>query len=74
MVLKYLVRAGCGVDRQTLLNEVWGYNAGVTTHTVETHIYRLRQKMEAVAANTRLVTTNNGQYRIVTNVSEDREL
>ena len=64
-ILKYLYRAGKKtVTRETLLGEVWGYNAAVTTHTLETHIYRLRRKIEANPADVRLLITKPGGYRL----------
>jgi DNA-binding response OmpR family regulator len=64
-ILKYLYRAGDRpVSRQLLLGEVWGYNAAVTTHTLETHIYRLRQKIEPDPAVSRLLITEGGGYRL----------
>ena len=64
-ILKFLYRAGEKVvSREVLLHEVWGYNAGVTTHTLETHVYRLRQKIEPDPANARLLLTEAGGYKL----------
>lgn len=65
-ILKFLIRSGSQpVSRDVLLNEVWGYHADVTTHTLETHIYRLRQKIEEDPANAKLLVTEGGGYRLI---------
>jgi len=63
-ILSYLARAGDQVvGRDELLGEVWGYAGDATTHTVETHIYRLRRKLtENGGAD--LLLTENGGYRL----------
>lgn len=65
-ILKFLYRAADRmVAREVLLHEVWGYNASVTTHTLETHIYRLRQKIEREPGEARILVTEPGGYRLI---------
>jgi DNA-binding response OmpR family regulator len=65
-ILRFLYRAGRAVvSRDVLLKEVWGYNAAVTTHTLETHIYRLRQKIETDPTKAQLLVTEAGGYKLV---------
>lgn len=63
-ILKFLQRAGSTVSRDVLLHEVWGYNPAVSTHTLETHIYRLRQKIEKDPSRAQLLITESGGYRL----------
>ena len=65
-ILRFLYRAGQAVvGREILLKEVWGYNANVTTHTLETHIYRLRQKIEVDPTKAVLLVTEAGGYKLI---------
>lgn len=65
-ILKFLYLHGDQVvSRDELLGEVWGYNANVTTHTLETHVYRLRQKMESDPSHAKILVTEPGGYRLV---------
>ncbi|HVC55011.1 MAG TPA: response regulator transcription factor [Stellaceae bacterium] len=64
-ILNFLYHAGRVIGRDTLLDEIWGYNAGVTTHTLETHIYRLRQKIERDPAHAEILVTEPGGYRLL---------
>ena len=60
-----LLQTAEAVAREKLLNEVWGYNAAVTTHTLETHVYRLRQKIEEDPSGAKLLITEAGGYKLV---------
>ena len=64
-ILKCLLSHGEeSVDREKLLKQVWNYNLGVTTHTLESHIYRLRQKLETDPSIPRLIISEGGGFKI----------
>jgi len=65
-ILEHLHKfSGKVVARETLLGEVWGYSADVTTHTIETHVYRLRQKIEENPSCAKILVTEPGGYRLI---------
>lgn len=64
-IIRHLYRAKGAVARETLLHEAFGYSAGTDTHTIESHVYRLRQKIEKDPAHARILVTEPGGYRLV---------
>lgn len=73
-ILARLAQArGAVVPRDALLREVWGFNPNVTTRTLETHIYRLRRKIEADPARPALLRTEGGGYRLAAASKDEGE-
>ncbi len=69
-ILRHFLRSDGPVSKQALLADVWGYNPSVSSHTLETHIYRLRQKIEADPYDPRLLLTAEGGYRLAPKAGE----
>jgi DNA-binding response OmpR family regulator len=63
-ILRHLQRLGRTVSKQVLLSDLWGHSPARSSYKLETHIYRLRQKIEADPANPRLLLTGEGGYRL----------
>lgn len=64
-ILNFLYNSdGNLIKRDILLKEVWGYNSEVMTHTLETHIYRLRKKIETDSVSRNLLISESGGYRL----------
>ena len=65
-ILKCLLSSGEEiVDKDEILKQVWNYSSDVTTHTLETHIYRLRQKLEIDPSIPRLIISKGGGFKIL---------
>jgi DNA-binding response OmpR family regulator len=52
------------VSQRQILVEVWGYGAGADTHTIQTHVYRLRRKLAAWPGAAKLIVTDGDGYRL----------
>jgi DNA-binding response OmpR family regulator len=64
-ILNFLYKSnGKLIKRDTLLTEVWGYKSEVMTHTLETHIYRLRKKISRNCISQTLLVSESGGYRL----------
>ena len=73
-ILKTLCQAGeHAVNRDVLLNQIWGFKANVTTHTLQAHIYRLRQKLERDPSNAKFLVTDPDGYRIEFDAADSSE-
>ena len=65
-IIQYLYKSrGKTISKNELLQNVWGYNIEVSTHTIETHIYRLRKKIEERMQDTQFIEADNGGYKLI---------
>lgn len=64
-ILRLLCRAaGTPVTRQELYEQIWGFHAPLDTHTLQTHVYRLRRKIERDEGKPRILLSESQGYRL----------
>ena len=68
ILMQLSASSGEPVSRKILLEEVWGYKAGINSHTLETHIYRLRKKIEELGSSSSFLKTSRDGYRLLFNL------
>ena len=63
-IILYLNKKKINCDIADLQKNIWGYSANIETHTVETHIYRLRKKIDKVFKDKKFIVSQKNGYLI----------
>ena len=61
-IIVYLFGKKGGANKKDIMKDIWSYSEQVDTHTYETHLYRLRRKIQIKLKDKRFIEIKNGQY------------